>query len=99
MIGPEVFDLLGSEPGEVVLVGAAIRQALAVGAVSGQIHRQGDVAPLGPEFGPLLEGRASTAVDQHYARPLALRLLGPGQVREDSRRFAAVRLALIVQGR
>ena len=50
------------------LVGAAVWQRLPASAFAGQIHSDGRVAPLRPQFDPLREYRASTAVHQHNCR-------------------------------
>ncbi len=78
------------------LVRAAVAEPLAAGPASGQVHGQGGVAALGPEFGPLGKGRAAASVHEHHARHTLPRFIRPGVIGEDPRRLAQIRLAFVI---
>ena len=80
----------------VVLVRPAVGEALAVGPVAGEVHRQGDIPAPGPELGPLAERLPAAAVDQEHRGERPVSRLGPRVVGEDPRRLAVERLALVV---
>ena len=62
----------------IALARPAIGQPLLVRPAAGQVHRNRRVASLGPQLGPLLEGRPAAAMHQHDAgKTLARRASAP----------------------
>lgn len=68
---------------------------------AGEVHGDGGVTAFGPEMGPLGEGGATSAVDQHDGRETAWRGLGAvergggGVKGEDFAGFVSVRFAFV----
>src|SRR5262249_43031719 len=82
---------------DITLVGHTVGQALSIRTTAGEVHRQGDVAALRPQFRPLRERGSTAAVDQDHRGQFALNLFGPREVGEDSCGLTGERYGLVVE--
>ncbi len=99
VIGPHVGDVVRGEVAEfcfVALIGSAVGEA-SVRTVAGKVHGQGNIAAIGPVFGPIFKGFAAATVDENDAGKWAVTLGGASEVSEDAGGFLLEWLARIIE--
>jgi len=100
VVGPQVFpgEVCGKYGG-VVMDGASVDEALTITTSTAQVHGDGGVPAIHPQFHPIFEGFSAPTVDTDHSRNLvALIYFGDAKVGKDFRRNSVERFPFIENG-